>query len=165
MSSRELEIGIGSLNFARRVMLAFLDGTPEQHWFHVPVPGGNHAAWIAGHIAWEDDDCLKGLSDGRGSKLPPQWHDRFAQASKLTSDPGDYPKIAEIRTKLASLRDELIGYFTASADRLAEPLPKQFQNFAKDRAALMHLLACHEMQHTGQLTVIRKSLNLQPVFG
>ena len=32
-------------------------------------------------------------------------------------------------------------------------------------AGLMPALACHEMIHVGQLTVIRKSLQLPPVFG
>jgi hypothetical protein len=165
MSSRELETGIASLAFARRMTLAFLDGIPDDQWFHVPVPEGNHASWIAGHIAWEDDDCLKSLIEDRGSKLPQEWHDCFAQRSKPTPNSGDYPRIAEIRTTLATYREDLIGFFTASVDRLADPLPEEWHTFAKDLAALMPAVACHEMIHAGQLTVIRKSLKLGPVFG
>ncbi|MHC4696710.1 MAG: DinB family protein [Planctomycetota bacterium] len=165
MASRELEIGIASLQFSRRLALALLDGIPEGQWFHVPVSEGNHATWIAGHLAWEDDDCLKSLVEDRGSKLPQKWHDRFAQGSKPISNPDDNPSIAEIRTALATYREELIGFFTASVDRLAAPLPEGLHAFARDLGALMPGLACHEMIHVGQLTVVRKSLKLAPVFG
>ena len=97
--------------------------------------------------------------------MPQQWHDCFAQRSKPTPNSDDYPSIAEIRATLATCREELIGFFTASVDRLADPLPEQWHTFAKDLAALMPALACHEMIHVGQLTVIRKSLKLEPVFG
>lgn len=165
MSSRELEIGLEALGFSRRMTLAFLEGIPEHQWFDFPVPSGNHAAWIAGHVAWEDDDCLKNLVEGRGSTLPHQWHDCFAQGSKPTPRPEDYPGIAAIRMTLATCRAELIDFFTASVDRLADPLPEKWHSFAKNLAALMPALACHEMIHVGQLTVIRKSLGLRPVFG
>ena len=165
MSSRELETGIDSLSFARRLTLTVLDGIPDDQWFHVPVPEGNHATWVAGHIAWEDDSLLKALIENRGSKLPQQWHDCFAQHSKPTPNSDDYPNIAEIRKNLATCREELIGFFTASADRLADRLPEQWQTFAKDLAAMMHAVACHETLHVGQLTVIRKSLKLEPIFG
>lgn len=165
MSSRELEVGLGSLSFARHMLLRFLDGTPEDLWFHIAVPGGNHAAWIAGHVAWEDDDCLKALIEGRGSKLPRPWHDRFAQGSQPMPDSHAYLDIAEIRANLTTLREELIGFFAASAERLTDLVPEEVHGFAKDLSALMPAIACHEMLHVGQLTVIRKSLKLKPVFG
>lgn len=164
MSTRELDIGLGALGFARFMTLKFLDAIPEEQWCHVPVPGGNPAVWIAGHVAWEDDDCLKSLIEDRGSELPQRWHDCFATSSTPTSNADDYPTIAEIRTTLETLRRELIDFFTASADRLADPLPEAWHAFAKDLAALMPALACHEMIHVGQLAVIRKSLKLAPVF-
>ena len=165
MSSRELETGIESLSLARRMTLRFLDGIPDDQWFHIPVPEGNHATWVAGHISWEDNDLLKSLIEDRGSKLPQRWHNCFAQHSKPTPNSDDYPDIAEIRTNLATYRAEFISFFTASADRLADPLPEEWHTFAKDLAAMMHAVACHEMLHVGQLTVIRKSLKLEPVFG
>jgi hypothetical protein len=165
MSSRELETGIASLRFSRRLALAILNGIPEDEWLHVPVPHGNHATWIGGHLAWEDDDILSSLIEGRGSKVSQPWHDRFAQGSKPTANPIDYPGHGEIRTALDTFREELIGFFSASIDRLAAPLPEGMHAFARDLAALMPALACHEMIHVGQLTVIRKSLQLPPVFG
>ncbi len=165
MSSRELETGIATLNFARHMTMRLLDAIPDEHWFHAPLAAGNTAAWIAGHLAWEDDDCLEHLVEGRGSRLGASWSERFAQGTTPSVIAADYPTIAEIRTALATLREELSGFFTASADRLADPLPDGLHGFARDMAALMPFLACHEMIHVGQLTVIRKSLNLAPVFG
>jgi len=165
MSSRELDTGIGSLRFSRRLALGLLDGIPAENWLHVPVASGNHATWIAGHLAWEDDDILAHLIDGRGSKLPQAWHQRFSQGSRPTTEASDYPGHEEIRAALHTIRAELISFFTASQDRLADPVPEDVHALAKDLAALMPALACHEMLHVGQLTVIRKSLQLPPVFG
>lgn len=165
MLRRELETGLGSLRFSRRMALAILGGIPEEAWLHVPVPGGNHATWIAGHLAWEDDDILATLRPDRGSRLPQTWHDRFAQGSAANAEPDAYPGRDEIRDALDTMREELIGHFTASVDRLADPLPEGMHVFARDQASLMPALACHEMIHVGQMTVIRKSLQLPPVFG
>ncbi len=165
MSSRELHTGLASLNFARRMTLAFLDGTPDELWNRVPVPGGNNAIWIAGHVAWEDDSVLEGLVDDHESTLPPSWAERFAQGTRPSDNMADYPPIPEIRAQLDAQRAAFIDYFKANVDRLAELLPEQWHGFAKDRSALMNAVACHEMVHVGQLTVVRKSLNLQPVFG
>lgn len=165
MPSRELETGVASLRFSRRLALGLLDGIPEEKWFHAPVASGNHATWIAGHLAWEDDDILAHLLEGRGSKLPRVWHERFAQGSTPTANASDYPGHEEIREALGTFREELIGFFSASADRLGDPVPEKIHAFARDLAALMPALACHEMLHVGQLTVVRKSLQLPPVFG
>lgn len=164
MSNRELNTALGSLAFSRRILTAFLDGTPEEFWYHIPIPGGNHAAWIAGHVAWEDDDCLNALVEGRQSALPPTWRATFGTGSQSTPNAADYPPITEIRSTLAATRATFIEFFRAAPDRLAELIPKSLHGFARDRASLMHAVACHEMVHVGQLTVIRKSLKLPPVF-
>lgn len=165
MSSETLKAGLTSLRFARHMTLAFLDSIPEVHWLHAPVDGGNHAAWIAGHVAWEDDDCLRRLVKGRGRKLPQAWHDAFATGTRPGADRSAYPSDPGLRAALTTYREELIDFFKDSADRLTDPLPEGLHGFAKDLAALMPAIACHEMIHAGQLTVIRKRLNLAPVFG
>lgn len=144
--------------------MVFPDAIPEGRWFHAPVDGGNHAAWIAGHVAWEDDDYLNSLVSDRGRRLPKQWHDAFATGTKPTADRSAYPGIPELRAALTTYRKELMEFFKDAADRLAEPLSEGLHGYAKDLAAFMPAIACHEMIHVGRLTVIRKSLKLAPVF-
>ena len=164
MSSLILDAGLSSLKFARHMTVSFLDAIPKEHWFHAPVEGGNHAAWIAGHVAWEDDDCLMQLVEGRGRKLPQHWQDTFATGTRPSTDRSASPSIPELRAALTDYREELIAFFQASADRLSDPLPEGLHGFAKDLGSFMPALACHEMIHVGQLTVVRKSLKLKPVF-
>ncbi len=164
MSPTELQRGIGSLDFSRFMFTRLLDATPDEHWFHIPIPDGNHAAWLAGHVAWEDDDCLKELQPERGSKLPASWHATFATGSQPVGDADAYPAIDELRDQLNARRDELKKFFQAAPELIDAPIPKELHGFAKDRAALMHAIACHEMIHVGHLTVVRKSLQLGPVF-
>ncbi len=165
MSARELETGIATLRFSRRLARGLLDAIPADDWLHAPVPGGNPAIWIGGHLAWEDDDILSHLDADRGSRLPTEWRARFAQGTRPATRAEDYPGHDEIRAALDTLRAELLEFLSGAGHRLADPLPDGVHAFARDLAALMPALACHEMVHVGQLTVIRKSLQLPPVFG
>ena len=51
-----------------------------------------------------------------------------------------------------------------SDDQLASPLPEDFKTFAPSLAALPSSIAWHEGMHSGQLTMIRKSLGIGRKF-
>jgi len=165
MSEFARTCGIEALKFARRITLGLLEGIEDQQFLHRPLPGGNHAMWIVGHIACEDDEFLSELA-GRKQQLSKPWHDNFGMGSTPSDDASAYPSIAEIKTQLASLREQFLGWLqTMPEARLGQPLPESWATFAPNYAAFMSTAACHEMLHAGQLTVVRRSLGLKPVFG
>ncbi|MHC5108690.1 MAG: DinB family protein [Planctomycetota bacterium] len=166
MTSQLFESGLAAMTFARNLTLSLLDAIPQSDWTHMPVPGGNHALWIAGHIAWTDEYFLGNFSSRRENKLPPSWHEACGQGSKPVTDLKSYPSIDETKTQMAAMRAEMIGMFSSKSDKqLLEPLPEEWRSFAPNLAALMGTIGCHECMHAGQLTAIRKSLQLDPVFG
>ena len=85
--------------------------------------------------------------------------------SKPSPNPSDYPPVAEVRQWFDAARQNVLDWYgSLSAAELAMPLPEPLQHIAPDRLRLIARLAVHESGHGGQLTVIRKSLALPPVF-
>ena len=75
-------------------------------------------------------------------------------------------RISEIRAYLDASREDLLAWFSSLPEaELYAPLPDELQSFAASPAVLMSTIACHECLHAGQLTTIRKSLGLTPIFG
>lgn len=160
-----LETGVNVLNWARSKTLGFIEDIPEAKLCHQPIPGGNHAAWVMGHLANTDDFFLSTLV-GQPRKFPESWGKLFGQGSTPTPNTTDYPSLTEMKEGLRMRREELIAFFKSmDADKLASPLPDDIKDFAANHATLMTTLAWHEGLHAGQLTIIRKSLGIAPKFG
>ncbi|MBL8880975.1 MAG: DinB family protein, partial [Phycisphaerales bacterium] len=78
-----------------------------------------------------------------------------------TGDAGRYPSFSAMKDHLASRRIALIAWFRSLDDaRLASKLGGDMDWFARSIGHLPGSIACHENMHAGQLTVVRKALNL-----
>ncbi len=164
MSELARAAGLATLAFARNQTVELLKAVPSEQWLHQPFAGANHAMWIAGHLAREDDEFVTLLKPGE-SRLPEHWVQLFGTKSKPAADAALYPSVEEMLEHLAGTRETLVAWFRSLSDaQLHSPLPEGFTGFATSFAALMSSLAWHEGLHTGQLTVVRKSLGLEPVY-
>lgn len=165
MANKHFEIGKTVLEFAHRNLLNLLEDVPEDKLSHQPVKHGNHALWIVGHIANTDTFFATSLGK-REPKTPPEFAGLFGMGSKPTPDAGAYPPLAVLKDALHAARADLLDWFAAMSDEeLFSPLPDDYKHFAPHYAGLMPSLAWHEGLHTGQLTVIRRSLGLAPKYG
>ena len=159
------ERALATLALARNSLNALLEDIPEDKMLYSPIPGGNHALWIIGHLT-AGDDFFAGMLDGQGKKLPQQYETAFGMGSKISNDPAAYPPVAEVKQHFAITHERFVqAYQAASEAALAEPLPEEMGGFVPDKLSLPMGLAFHEGLHTGQLTVIRRSLGLEPKFG
>lgn len=159
------ESGIAALMFARQVTMGLLEDISDDQFFHQPVSGANHAAWIVGHICHTDDNFLIGL-EGRPSQLPAGWEALFAAGSSPAVDSDHHPNRDQIMEQFETRRHELLGWFREMpTEQLISPLPEKWKTFGAHFGILMSPLAWHEGLHAGQLTVIRKSLGIVPKFG
>jgi uncharacterized damage-inducible protein DinB len=159
-----LENGLFRLDFARRVTLAMLEDVPFDRWCLQPVAGGNHAMWIAGHLAATDDFFLVNVGR-RTSALPEGWTGLFATGSKPVADLDAYPAPEVVMAQLAARREDLQSWFRSLTEaELRTPLPAGMR-FAANLAELMPSVAWHEAWHGGQLSLVRKALGLAPKFG
>lgn len=165
MANETLEAGFERLAFARRVTLGLAEEVPEKRLCQQPCPGANHALWILGHVAWTDDFFMIGVG-GLKSRLPDGWHELFSNGSTPQPNVSDYPPIGEIHDVLAGNREALVSWLKSLDEAaLSAPLPGDFSGFAPNFAVLPLTLAWHEGLHAGQLTVVRKSLGIKPMFG
>ncbi len=165
MSNLVLENGISALNFARKWTLEWLSDVPQDKLTHQPCAAGNHALWIAGHIAYADDVFMSNVGK-KPARCSDSWVKLFGMGSKPQADAGAYPSLDEVTNALADNREGLLAWFgSMSAEELAKPLPDDFKTFAANQGMLMTTIAWHEGLHAGQLTVVRKSLGLAPRSG
>ena len=162
MSSLLVETAVSSLEFSRRMTLMFLDEIGEKDFLHQPVPKGNHAMWICGHIVYVDDSILTVVS-GQESNLSDSWQNLFGLGSEPQGDPDCYCSREEMMENLASVRGDLISWFKGASDeKLLAPVEGDKFPVSANVLGLASFAACHEAMHAGQLTVIRRSLGLAP---
>ena len=153
------------LAFARQATLAFLGDIPEDKLCYSPVPDGNHALWLIGHLTRTDDSVQSKLG-GTPARCPAGWDKLFGMGSKPSPRASDYPPFAELKQQFAARRDDLIAGFKAmDAVKLVEPLPADYLRLAPNYAGFMAWLAWHEGMHAGQLRLIGKGLGKPPKFG
>ncbi|MFQ5411966.1 MAG: DinB family protein [Phycisphaerae bacterium] len=165
MANHLLETGVATLAFSRQATMALIDTLSEDQFLHQPCPGANHALWIMGHLACSDEFFLNKLGDKPFDKFE-SWESKFFMKSLPTANASDYPPVAEVKEALANGRERLVGWYgTLDEATLLSPPPDDLKDFAPTHAALLSTIVWHEGMHAGQLTVIRKSLGLAPVFG
>lgn len=165
MANDIFDAGVATLAFARKATLGMAEGIPEDKLCSPPMKGGNHAIWELGHIAWTDHYFMDVLG-GKKPKTGESWAKLFGMGSTPSLNKNDYPPLTEIHEVLSAGREELISWFRSmSAEKLAAPLPADYEDFAPNHVGLMFSLAWHEGFHAGQLSVIRKDLGLKRQFG
>ncbi|MFH0981554.1 MAG: DinB family protein [Planctomycetota bacterium] len=165
MANMLLENGLAVLAFARRGTLAFLEDIPEDKLCYSPVPNGNHALWLIGHITLTDDELRSTVGSGP-ARCPEPWNKLFGSGTRPLPDPRAYPSLVELKQHLNARREELIGWFKSLPDaKLTEPLAGDLLQFAPNYAGLMPSIAYHEGLHAGQLRVIGQALGKPPKYG
>ena len=159
-----LESNLVALEYSRHFVNALLDTIPEDQLCHQPFPGANHALWIMGHVASVDAFLLQACGGPSDPQLE-QFQPAFFMKSQPSPNPGDYPPAAQVRAWFQGTRETVLDWFRSQTEeQLSTPLPEGLREIAPDRLSLIARLAIHEAGHGGQLTAIRKSLGLAPVF-
>lgn len=166
MSDRPLlGTGLFVMDFARRATMGFLDGIEGDAFVKTFAPGGGNAAYIVGHLCFTDDMTLQMLA-GKPATLSEAEQNLFGGGAEPTENTADYTPQAELVGKLNDLRVGVVEYFKGLSDEeLLAPVEGPMAQFGDTRAKLMTSLAWHEAMHAGQLTVIRRQLDLPRVFG
>jgi hypothetical protein len=131
------------------------------------IPGGNHPAWIVGHLCLAADNGLKML--GQPSRLDESFGKLFGRGSAPQADRGLYPTKETLVAKLASTHAALAAAVpAASAELLAKPnplpVPMLQQALPTVGHLLSHLLTTHEAMHLGQLSAWRRAMGREPLF-
>jgi len=154
-----------AISHALNVSLALLrrycaDLKPEEY-LHRPVPKGNCAAWILGHLILSERRPLLLL----GADLPPLpegFEGRFPreESAAVAADFGEVSLLLPLFDRHRSLLIETVC--NATQEQLDKRLEKPHTLFATVGEAA-NFAAQHATMHAGQITIIRRSLGRPPL--
>lgn len=150
-----------SRDFCEKLLEPFK--TPED-WTHQVSPGTNHALWFAGHMATADNFFI-GMIDPSKKRDLDDWSKHFGMGSQPTSDPDDYPPVAEVLDAMRERRGVLLGLLGKMSDvELEKPTPPDVAGFCADYGSIFEMATWHEGLHAGQITMVRRAQGHKPVF-
>lgn len=136
--------------------------TPEQ-WTHQVFPNANHALWFAGHMGVVDNFFVS-LLDPAQDAPHEEFRRLFGTGSTPTSDPADYPPVADVlaymRERRAVLEELLAGM---TDDDLERATPEGTPELWPTYRSVLEMAIWHEALHAGQVTLARRSLGAKPV--
>ena len=127
--------------------------------------GGNHAMWIAGHLAVVEGRLHQMLN---GTPNPVHhWKPLFDWGSEPLDDLAAYPPFEEVLQTFRDLRAKTHAFLNehgdAGLDRPTQSQPPGFAGFETAGAAIQ-IIAGHAIGHMGALTVLRAAAGKQRLF-
>ena len=147
---------------SEKILAAF---ETSEDWTRQVVPETNHAMWFAGHMATTDNYFISQIAPER-AKTYEGWDKLFGMGSKPTSDPDDYPPVAEVHDAMRERRSVLLELLRGRSDaELNGPPAAGASDFLPDLASTFEIAVWHEALHLGQVTMIRRALGHQPIMG
>lgn len=131
-----------------------------------PIPGGNHAMWIVGHLTVTEGRLHKMLL-GEPNPLE-HWKPLFDWATEPKDDPSAYPRFEEVAQTYRRLRTKTLSILEELGDEglnrpTRQPPPGLEKHFATNGQALM-TIANHQVFHSGQASITRRASGKQPAF-
>lgn len=130
------------------------------------IAGGNHPAWILGHLTFTSDGACKLL--GQQPQMPEAWLGLFARGSQPQVDRAIYPGKAELLDRLAAAHAVVSEHLPqAPPELLARPNPLPIEALKALPTVgnlLMHIVTTHEALHLGQLSAWRRATGRAPLF-
>jgi hypothetical protein len=138
--------------------------TPDE-WTHQVHPGANHALWFVGHMATTDNFLISLLAPDRATTSE-TFTSLFGMGSQPTRDIDKYPPVNEVLETMRERRRVLLSILDdLSEEDLAKKTPKGAPDFTPDFASVFELAIWHEGLHSGQLSLVRRSLGHSPLGG
>ena len=127
--------------------------------------GGNHAMWIAGHLAVVEGR-LQQMVHGTPNPVH-QWKPLFDWGSEPVDDPAAYPPFEEVLAKFKELRAQTHAFLDQvgeeGLDRPTKCQPPGFGGFETVGAAFL-IIAGHACGHLGGLNFVRAAAGKQRLF-
>lgn len=126
--------------------------------------GGNHAMWIAGHLAVIEGRLHKMIF---GTANPTEnWKPLFDWGTTPSDDAKIYPPFEQVLATLADLRGKTRAYVESIDDqKLDAPLKSTIPGIPFDSiGSALLIIAFHECVHCGEATAIRRAAGKQPFF-
>ncbi len=149
-----LERILARLDFAWRVSGSQLDYIGEHGlWMNRFRPGGPHALWIGGHLAFYESGALKLYQELDASPLA-EWKELFGNGSPSLDEPSHYPSPSEILGELKRGRKAVQASIAGLGDEdLDRPVENQ-RLAIRDLQSQIEFMIWHDSHHAAQLGAI-----------
>jgi len=122
-------------------------------WMNRFRPGGPHALWIAGHLAFYEGGARK-LYQGLEHHPLGHWKDLFANGSECYDEADKYPDPEQLLAALESGRKEALAAIAGLSDaQLDSPVVNE-RLAIKDLQSQIEFMVWHDAHHDAQLGAI-----------
>ena len=133
-----------------------------------PTPnGGNHATWIAGHLAYSEASLLKYHMCGEANPLE-DWKEIFGFGSEPVASADAYPPYDELIAKFVEGREgslkRLAGLTETELDQPSANVSDEMKALFGTYRQCFTMVALHTSVHRGQLTDCRRAAGRKPLF-
>lgn len=154
-----------SIKDGHELFVRSISDFPEDKLTHQSFPQENHAMWTAGHMvmtyAWWTSFVSKDTAP-----LPEAFKETFNNKKKPVADRSQYPAMSEVMAEL----DRQYQFFYKAIEAIPEsdyfsaPLAES-GGFIKHKIEVITGQIHHVGWHTGQVSSIRRALNLPSLYG
>jgi len=153
---------LSARGFTHRVLEDFKQ---PSDWVQQVCDQSNHALWFVGHIANTDNFFVSLLAPERAATKQ-GFQETFGMGSSPTPDLSAYPPVEEVRSYMDDRRETLLSILDGlNEEDMARKTPEGAPDFLSDFGQVFETAIWHEAIHTGQLTMIRRSLGHKPIAG
>ncbi len=147
--------------FTQRILEDFKS---PQDWVAQVCNQSNHALWFIGHMATTDNFFISLLRPEKAAAKD-NYQELFGLGSTPSPKLEDYPPVDEVRAYMNDRRTVLLEILaTLSDDDLATKTPDGTPDFLADYGQVFETAIWHEGLHSGQLTMVRRSLGHKPTI-
>ncbi|MFN3149979.1 DinB family protein [Bremerella sp.] len=140
------------------------DFQKPEDWVAQVCNQSNHALWFIGHMATTDNFFISLLAPEKAAPKE-NYQELFGLGSTPSPKLEDYPSIEEVRGYMDERRQVLLEILaTLSDEDLATKTPEGTPDFLADYGQVFETAIWHEGLHSGQLTMVRRSLGHKPAM-
>ena len=152
-----------SLAASHRMLQRFTGDLEPAEYLHRPTAKANCAAWLIGHMTLSDRYVLKMFGVTDLPTLPDGFENRFSR-NEGCPEAGDFGDVSTLMPLFNEHRTLLVeAVKRATPEQLDKKLEKSMPMFATV-GEFTNFMAQHTAMHTGQITIIRRSLGRPPLI-
>ena len=134
-----------------------------------PTPhGGNHPAWIAGHLAYAEANLIHHMLQGEPNPLL-DWKPRFGAGTEPTDGEEAYPPLSDLLAKWDQVRTHTLEFLDTltdeDLDRASLHPPPGREAFFGTFGKVLSMVALHPLMHRGQVADARRAAGRQRLMG
>lgn len=156
------------IRFARWYTTRFLDQTPSEDWFRVPLGGVTFIGWQLGHLAMAGYrlglERIRGVLPGDESLLPTEILTIFGRDSAPDPAMQQTFDAAQLRALYDRVHDRIQEDVPRVAEGDLDRAPERSHVICQTRRACLVWCAQHELIHAGQIALLRRQLGHAPVW-